>query len=59
LGSAGNGVRGQALVGALCAAVTTYLAVKFLLRFFQTNRLTPFGIYCIAAGLIFTVAFAL
>ncbi len=59
LGSAGDGVRGQALVGALAAALTTYVAVRFLLRFFQTNRLTPFGIYCIVAGLIFTVAFAL
>jgi undecaprenyl-diphosphatase len=58
-GSAGDGVRGQALVGALAAALTTYIAVKFLLRFFQTNRLTPFGIYCIGAGLIFAVAFAL
>jgi undecaprenyl-diphosphatase len=58
-GSAGDGVRGQALVGAIAAALTTYVAVKFLLRFFQTNRLTPFGIYCIAAGLTFTVAFAL
>ena len=58
-GSAGDGVRGQAFVGALAAAFATYLAVKFLLRFFQSNRLTPFGIYCICAGLIFTVAFAL
>jgi undecaprenyl-diphosphatase len=58
LGSAGDGVRGQALVGALAAAVTTYFAVKFLLRFFQTNRLTPFGIYCILAGLTCTAIFA-
>jgi undecaprenyl-diphosphatase len=58
-GPAGDGVRGQAFVGALAAAFTTYLAVKFLLRFFKTNRLTPFGIYCICAGLFFTVAFAL
>jgi undecaprenyl-diphosphatase len=58
-GSAGDGVRGQALVGALAAALTTYIAVKFLLRFFKTNRLTPFGIYCIAAGLTFTISFAL
>ncbi len=57
-GAAGDGVRGQALVGALAAALTTYLAVKFLLRFFQSNRLTPFGIYCIAAGLILSVVFA-
>jgi undecaprenyl-diphosphatase len=59
LGSAGNGVRGQAAVGALCAAVATYFAVKFLLRFFETNRLTPFGIYCIAMGLVCTIVFAL
>jgi undecaprenyl-diphosphatase len=58
LGSAGDGVRGQALVGAIAAAVTTYFAVKFLLRFFQTNRLTPFGIYCIVAGIVCTLIFA-
>jgi len=50
LGTAGNGVRGPALAGAIAAALTTYIAVKFLLRFFETNRLTPFGIYCIVAG---------
>ncbi|MGH2973822.1 MAG: undecaprenyl-diphosphate phosphatase [Solirubrobacterales bacterium] len=59
LGSAGDGVRGQALVGALAAAFTTYLAVKFLLKFFETNRLTPFGIYCIAMGIFCTLVFAL
>jgi undecaprenyl-diphosphatase len=58
LGEAGDGVRGQALVGAIAAALTTYLAVKFLLRFFETNRLTPFGIYCIVAGVIYTVVLA-
>jgi undecaprenyl-diphosphatase len=58
LGSAGDGVRGQALVGAIAAAVTTYIAVKFLLRFFETNRLTPFGIYCIVAGIACTLIFA-
>ena len=57
LGSQGNGVRGPALVAGLCAAATTFLAVKFLLRFFETNRLSPFGIYCIAFGTICTVAF--
>jgi undecaprenyl-diphosphatase len=59
LGSQGNGVRGQALVGGLCAALTTFFAVKFLLRYFQTNRLTPFGIYCIAMGAFCTIVFAL
>jgi undecaprenyl-diphosphatase len=59
MGSAGDGVRGQALVGALAAALATYVAVKFLLRYFETNRLTPFGIYCIVAGVICTLIFAL
>jgi undecaprenyl-diphosphatase len=57
-GQDGDGVRGPAFVAALCAAGTTYLAVKFLLRFFETNRLTWFGVYCIAAGLICTIIFA-
>lgn len=58
-GSAGNGVRGPALVGALAAAFTTFFAVKFLLKYFETNRLTPFGVYCIFAGAICTLIFAL
>jgi undecaprenyl-diphosphatase len=49
-GTSGNGVRGPALVGALCSAVTAYLAVRFLMRYFETNRLTPFAAYCVAAG---------
>jgi undecaprenyl-diphosphatase len=57
LGSQGNGVRGQALVGAICAAVTAYLAVRFLMRFFETNRLTPFAVYCALAGAAATIYF--
>ncbi|HVR04711.1 MAG TPA: undecaprenyl-diphosphate phosphatase, partial [Solirubrobacteraceae bacterium] len=58
LGPQGDGVRGPALVAALCAALTTFLAVKFLLRYFETNRLSPFGFYCIAVGVISTLVFA-
>jgi len=57
-GPSGNGVRGPALVGALCAAVTAYLSVRFLMRFFATNRLTPFAVYCFLAGLALTIYFA-
>jgi undecaprenyl-diphosphatase len=49
-GPQGGGVRGPALAGALAAALTAYLSVRFLLRFFETNRLTPFAIYCTVAG---------
>jgi undecaprenyl-diphosphatase len=56
-GSQGNGVRGPALVAALCAALTAYVSVRFLMRFFKTNRLTPFAAYCLAAGLACTLYF--
>jgi undecaprenyl-diphosphatase len=54
-GPDGDGVRGQTLVGALCSALTAYLAVRFLMRFFHTNRLTPFAIYCFAAGAVMSI----
>ncbi|HUK95111.1 MAG TPA: undecaprenyl-diphosphate phosphatase [Gaiellaceae bacterium] len=57
-GSAGNGVRGQALVGALCAAAAAYVSVRFLMRYFETNTLIPFAIYCVAAGLAASLYFA-
>jgi undecaprenyl-diphosphatase len=56
-GHQGDGVRGQAFVAALCSAVTAWLAVRFLVRFFETNTLMPFAIYCAAAGLACTVYF--
>ena len=49
-GSTGDGVRGPALAASLCAAVTAFLSVRFLVRYFQTNTLTPFAIYCVIAG---------
>jgi undecaprenyl-diphosphatase len=58
LGSEGDHVRGQALVGALCAAATAYLSVRFLLRFFETNRLTPFAVYCVLVGVALSIGFA-
>lgn len=41
-----------ALLGAGCAAVASYLSVKFLTRYFKTRTLTPFAIYCLLSGLI-------
>ncbi|HEU0194980.1 MAG TPA: undecaprenyl-diphosphate phosphatase [Gaiellales bacterium] len=50
LGSTGNGVRGPALAASLCAAATAYVSVRFLVRYFETNTLTPFAVYCVVAG---------
>jgi undecaprenyl-diphosphatase len=59
MGSLGDGIRGQAIVGAVVAAVAAYLSTRFLVRFFQTQSLTPFGIYCLAAGAFCIVRFAI
>lgn len=59
LGHNGDGVRGQALVGALCAGVAAWFAVKFLMRYFETNKLTPFAVYCLLAGLVALLVFVL
>ena len=49
-GPLGNGVRGQAVVAAVCAAIAAVFAVHYLLRYFRTRTLTPFGIYCLVFG---------
>jgi undecaprenyl-diphosphatase len=57
-GSQGDGVRGPALVGALCSALTAYLSVRFLMRYFETRTLTPFAVYCLCAGTACAIYFA-
>ena len=46
---------GPAVVGALCAAFGAYFSVKFLLKYFETNKLTPFAVYCFVAGIVYSV----
>jgi undecaprenyl-diphosphatase len=59
VGHQGDGVRGQALVGALCAGAAAWFAIKFLMRYFQTNTLTPFAVYCLVAGVAALLIFVL
>ncbi len=59
MGSAGDGVRGQALAGSLVAGVAAYISVRFLTRYFETRTLTPFAIYCMVAGVGSAVYFAM
>lgn len=49
-GPLGNGVRTQALVGAIVAGVVSVISIRFLLRYFQTKNLNPFGVYCVLFG---------
>jgi undecaprenyl-diphosphatase len=51
MGPLGNGIRGQVVFGSILSGAGAYLSVRFLTRYFQTRTLTPFGIYCLIAGL--------
>jgi undecaprenyl-diphosphatase len=57
-GPLGDGIRGQALAGAAAAFIGALLATKFLVKYFQSNKLTPFGIYCLIFGVASIVRFA-
>jgi undecaprenyl-diphosphatase len=58
LGHNGDGVRGQILVGSLVAGVAAYLAVRFLMRYFETRKLWPFAVYCVLFGAAMIIRFA-
>jgi undecaprenyl-diphosphatase len=51
-GPLGAGIRGQVLFGSLLSGLGAYFALRFLVRYFSDPRrtLTPFAIYCLAAG---------
>ncbi len=50
-GPLGKGIHGQVYFGSILSGVGAYLSVRFLMKYFQTRTLTPFGIYCLVAGL--------
>lgn len=39
-----------AAIGGVVAGVAAFLSVKFLMKYFETNRLDPFAYYCVIAG---------
>jgi len=47
------------LVGFIASAIGAFFSVKFLTRYFKTNTLNPFALYCILAGLLTLVVFFL
>ena len=42
---------GEYLAGAVLSGIAAYASARFLLRYFRSGRLDPYGWYCIAAGL--------
>lgn len=45
------------LVGGLFAGLFAYLSVKFLTKYFETQKLWPFAVYCIGVGSILSLIF--
>ena len=58
-GPLGNGIRMQVLVGSVAAGIAAYVAVRFLMKYFETRTLTPFAIICLVEGAVCTLGFAL
>ena len=46
-------------MGFVISGVTAYLAVRFLVKYFETERLDPFGYYCIAFGIFCLAIFGI
>jgi undecaprenyl-diphosphatase len=55
LGHLGNGIRGQAVVACISAAITAVFTVAFLVKYFKTRTLIPFAVYCLLFGAFMVV----
>jgi undecaprenyl-diphosphatase len=58
LGHNGAHIRGQVAVGSLFAAGSAFLAVRYLMRFFETKTLNPFAAYSLIVGIGTAIYFA-
>ena len=47
-----KGILGMTILAALLSGITAYLSVRFLMRYFETKKLSPFAFYCIGAGVV-------
>src|SRR6266852_5086032 len=55
-----SGVPGaEYLTGAVLSGVAAYASARFLLRYFRSGRLDPYGFYCVAAGAVSLVLLTL
>ena len=48
---------GPTLIGAVSAGIFAYLAIRFLTKYFETNKLTPFAVYCVTIGIAVSLLF--
>lgn len=48
---------GPILTGAVTSGIAAYFSVKFLTKYFETKKLTPFAIYCVVVGVALSLLF--
>jgi undecaprenyl-diphosphatase len=48
-------VLGATIIGAVCAGAAAYFSIRFLVKYFETRTLTPYAVYCVIAGLVFSI----
>ncbi|MBS1679705.1 MAG: undecaprenyl-diphosphate phosphatase [Actinobacteria bacterium] len=58
-GSAGEHIHGQVAVGFVVCGIAAYISVRFLVRYFERYTLRPFAIYCLIAGGVSLIRFAI
>ncbi|WP_328398265.1 undecaprenyl-diphosphate phosphatase [Nocardia sp. NBC_00416] len=58
IGPETEGIHGPILVGAIVSGISSWLAVRYLERYFQTRTLLPFAVYSLFAGLVSIVRFS-
>lgn len=51
-GPAAAAIRGPILAGAIVSGLSSWLAVRYLERYFQTRTLLPFAVYSLVAGVL-------
>ncbi|MEU4314532.1 undecaprenyl-diphosphate phosphatase [Nocardia sp. NPDC024068] len=57
-GPAAAEIRGPILAGAIVSGVSSWLAVRYLERYFQTRTLLPFAMYSLVAGMLSIARFS-
>jgi undecaprenyl-diphosphatase len=53
----GMALIGPLIAGFIAAFIAAYFSARFLVRYFKTNNLMPFAIYCMAFGALASVVF--
>jgi len=48
---------GPLLFGALCSGIAAYISVKFLTKYFESKKLSPFAFYCVVTGILASLLF--